>query len=208
MRVRSNSPLFVLLVAFLLITACSSSTVVARDTRPAVTADESSADDDLDEADEAADPTDESRSAVDPEATSVPPREADEQSGFGLGGDDQIQGLIDDCQADSDPACDILFQLSEYESAEEAIALTCGGRSDAEVLFCTPDIQNDGEFLHFDIESAGLDDLVTACEDGDMTICDFLYFRSPVGSTFEQIGNTCGGRTSVALPDCRTFFAE
>lgn len=210
--VRARSPFLLILVAGLLLaTACSSTTVVARDSRPAASEDagadqgDAAPDDDSDatrDGDTSGEPT------PDPDPTAVAPRDVEENSGFGLGGEDQIAGLMADCEADSDLACDILYQLSEFDSDEEALAIRCGGRSDVDVLFCTDDIQNEGEFLHFDVESPGLVDLVTACEEGDMTACDFLYFRSPIGSTFEQIGNTCGGRTSVALPDCRTLFAE
>jgi hypothetical protein len=41
-----------------------------------------------------------------------------------------------------------------------------------------------------------------------MTACDFLYYRSPIGSQLEEIGSTCGGRINVALPDCRSTIAE
>ena len=39
-----------------------------------------------------------------------------------------------------------------------------------------------------------LDALWDACEDGDGDACDDLYFQSPVGSEYEEFGDTCGGR--------------
>ena len=131
--------------------------------------------------------------------------EIEDDESFGIGGDEQLAGLLEDCQGGSDQACDILFQLSPPDSAEEEVALTCGGRAaDEEVDFCTSGVDANAGSYFFDLASPGLDDIATACEDGDMTACDFLYFRSPVGSRYEELGTSCGGRTTVAIPDCRT----
>lgn len=43
-------------------------------------------------------------------------------------------------------------------------------------------------------EDAVLDALWTQCGEGDAAACDTLYFDSPVGSTYEEFGLTCGGR--------------
>ncbi|TDE88576.1 hypothetical protein EXU48_22910 [Occultella glacieicola] len=40
-----------------------------------------------------------------------------------------------------------------------------------------------------------LDRLHDQCEAGDYAACDDLYFESPVGSEYEEFGDTCGGRT-------------
>lgn len=122
---------------------------------------------------------------------------------------EQVRSLIADCESNSDLACDILLSISVPDSDNEAIALACGGRDAALDAFCTDDIDVTSEdSIWFDEDSAGLPALVTACEDGDMTSCDFLYFRSDFDSELEQIGNTCGGRIDVAIPDCRTALAD
>ena len=39
-----------------------------------------------------------------------------------------------------------------------------------------------------------LDGLWTACENGDGTACDRLYYDAPFDTRYEQFGNTCGDR--------------
>lgn len=217
----------VVAIAAVLAMSCSSTTtMVERADRPTDTttssdapAGDQAADDDMEE--DAAD-EDSTEDAAD-DATDEQPVTSDDQSddagedadedneeeaGFGLGGAVQLASLLADCEADSDQACDILFQLSAVDSIEEAAALSCGGRSETETPFCTEGVEADGEQLHFDESSPGLSQIVIDCEGGDMTACDFLYYRSPLGSTYEETGNSCGGRTDVALPDCRTFFDD
>jgi hypothetical protein len=43
-------------------------------------------------------------------------------------------------------------------------------------------------------DDAELDALYDACADGDGQACDDLFFQSPLGSDYEEFGNTCGGR--------------
>ena len=219
-----------LAAAVFFVSACSSSTVSTRDQRPTVVpieatvetqevdneaavddraidneadADDPSNDEDQDRGDRSDGP------AGDEAEDSLSPRELEEAEGFGLGGAEQIEGLLTDCDAGSDLACDVLFQLSDFNSPEEAAAMTCAGRSTDARAFCTDGIEPETGQLFFDIDSEGLDAIVTLCEDdGDLTACDFLYFRSPVESEFEEIGATCGGRVAVAVPDCRTFLAQ
>ena len=229
-RVTLRSKLLTLLaIAALIVSACSSTTVVARNERPsavdgasaadASTSDgaapsESSADTDDDDAsvdladeDAAEDAADDRGSREGAEPTT--PRELEEEQGFGLGGAEQLQGLLVDCEGGSDMACDILFELSAFDSDEENAALTCGGRAETAQIFCTEGVSAIPDELVFDEDSEGLDVIVEACEDdGDMTACDFLYFRSPFESTYEEIGATCGGRVQVAVPDCRTFIDQ
>ena len=45
-------------------------------------------------------------------------------------------------------------------------------------------------------DSVELDALWDACEAGDMASCDDLFRDSPLGSEYEQFGQTCGERTS------------
>ena len=45
--------------------------------------------------------------------------------GFGLGGSEQLQGLLTDCADGNNLACDILYVISPFNSTEEAVAVTC-----------------------------------------------------------------------------------
>lgn len=130
-------------------------------------------------------------------------------SGFGLGGAEQLESLLADCEDGSDLACDVLFQISAFDSSEETAALSCGGRSDTTVVFCTEGVEALPDELVFDPDSDGIDAVVDQCvDDGDMTACDFLFYRSPIDSELQEVGGTCGGRITVAVPDCRTALAE
>jgi hypothetical protein len=42
-----------------------------------------------------------------------------------------------------------------------------------------------------------LDEHALRCHDGVMSVCDELYALSPLGSTYEQYGLTCGGRVKA-----------
>ena len=46
-----------------------------------------------------------------------------------------------------------------------------------------------------DTSTAELDELRDRCADEDWQACDDLYFESPVGSDYEEFGDTCGNRT-------------
>ncbi len=134
-------------------------------------------------------------------------RDVDLAEGFGLGGAEQLQGLLDDCQDGNDLACDILLTISAFDSPEEGAAISCGGRAETSVAFCTAGFDAGEDGLVFDPNSQGLDRVVEACQvDGNMTACDFLYYRSPLDSEYQAIGDTCGGRVNVAVPDCRSMI--
>ena len=207
MRTKLNL-IICLAAAALFVAACSSTTVVARDERPAA---EASSDADG-TTDSTPDEDTDAEAASDPDAATEDIEAEIERAkvdGFGLGGAEQLDSLLDDCEQSSDLACDVLFQLSAFDTVEETTALTCGGRSENTVEFCTEGIESQGDSPAFEIDSEGLDAVVELCtDDADMTACDFLFYRSPVGSEFEQLGGTCGGRVAVAVPDCRTFLAE
>lgn len=44
------------------------------------------------------------------------------------------------------------------------------------------------------VSDATMEQLATQCEEGSMASCDTLSFIAPSGSTYEEIGNTCGYR--------------
>ena len=66
----------------------------------------------------------------------------------------------------------------------------------------------DGDDISFDLDTSGssssgvddygddpaMDALFDACQAGDGAACDELYWSSPLGSRYEDFGNTCGGR--------------
>jgi hypothetical protein len=200
--------------------ACSSTTVVASDERTtgASTDDSTQADTESDGPDAAdradsdtqdeADPADHDDDRGGRDDTPTPP-EVEIAEGFGLGGAEQLQGLLADCEDGNDLACDILYQISAFDSPEEDAAVTCGGRTDVAVTFCTAGIDAGEDELVFDPDSAGLERVIEACQvDGNMTACDFLYYRSPIDSEFQEVGGTCGGRVNVAVPDCRSVIDE
>ena len=103
-------------------------------------------------------------------------------------------------------ACDILFHFTDHNSDAEAVALDCGGRGPVAETFCTPGVEADSPNVWFTEDSSAVGEIVGACQDGDMIACDFLFVRSPIDSDFEKIGLTCGGRTPVSNPNCRTEF--
>lgn len=199
--------LFCVCALALFVSACSSTTVVAETQRQAAPELDI---DPVDGADVSVEDGASDSQATDSAETdgALSPSQLEEEDSFGLGGSDQLRSLMRDCAADNDMACDILYQISAFDSPEEDMAVTCAGRSETTVFFCTQGIEQvSGEFA-FDPASPALPGIVEACEQGDFTACDFLYFRSPIGSEFEEIGNTCAGRTQVAVPDCRTAFAD
>lgn len=55
---------------------------------------------------------------------------------------------------------------------------------------------------------ATLDGLWDACDAGDAAACDELYLRSPIGSEYEDFGETCGGRSESVTELCEDQFAE
>lgn len=51
-------------------------------------------------------------------------------------------------------------------------------------------------------EDASLDALWDECEAGDARSCDQLFWSSPLGSTYEIFGMTCGGRFEASPMSC------
>ncbi|WP_369136769.1 hypothetical protein [Modestobacter versicolor] len=58
-------------------------------------------------------------------------------------------------------------------------------------------------------EDPGLDRLAQECHDGRMRACDDLYTDSPVGSDYEDYGDTCAGRRGGgAWSFCADVFSD
>ena len=51
-------------------------------------------------------------------------------------------------------------------------------------------------------DDASLDALWDECEAGDAGSCDDLFWSSPLGSTYEAFGMTCGGRFEGSMRSC------
>lgn len=99
--------------------------------------------------------------------------------------------------------CDTLYRVTPIDSAGEAYGETCGGRNapipngcGAEYDWSLPEAQQPG-----DLGSSEFDALGEDCFDGDLAACDRLYAITPIDSTAEAYGWTCGGRSPVAALD-------
>ncbi|HSL59740.1 MAG TPA: hypothetical protein VK866_17965 [Acidimicrobiales bacterium] len=66
--------------------------------------------------------------------------------------------------------------------------------------------EGEGGGIDSDAQSYGddpeLDALWDACEGGDGQACDDLFFQSPIGSEYEEFGDTCGGRFEAGEVFC------
>ena len=119
-------------------------------------------------------------------------------SGF-YGSDLFLDALFDDCGAGDGQACDDLFLESPVDSFYETYAAHCGGRYPGTNLLCVDifdgtvdlDIQLAADSYGADL---GLDILWDECGAGSAEACDNLWLESPVDSTYEAYGYTCGGR--------------
>lgn len=129
----------------------------------------------------------------------------DGQSPGDLGSERPLDDLADGCFEGDLTQCDLLYGLSEDGSDYQLYGDTCAGRQDSGTgEFCTevfdflvPDGQSPGDLGNDD----ELDELADECFDGDLGACDELYAESPVGSSYETYGITCGGRQPVSIAD-------
>jgi len=120
------------------------------------------------------------------------------------GDDARFDAMYDDCVDGDVRACDLLYLQASEGSEYDEVASTCAGASPAGDVFCWPQTEVDDTGAA-PADSPALPLLAADCEAGDLTACDLLFRLAPVGSEYEQIGDTCAGRVAVgALPDCRT----
>lgn len=198
------APLLALVTVALLVAACASTTVIGegRLSTPVDAATERG-DRALPETERAAEAEIEDTATTTDESAA----QSFDDDIVSLGSAELVAAWSEECTNGSDLACDVLFTMTERESDAELLAQTCGGRSDVEVRFCTADIEPFEDRLWFDATSPGLPDVVEDCQNGDLISCDFLYFRSEVGSTYEELGTSCGNRVAIAVPDCRSALA-
>ena len=112
------------------------------------------------------------------------------------GSDDALDALYDQC-ADGDwAACDELYMESPSGSAYEEFGDTCGNLTDGGT-YCVDEFAVDqpSDDASGYGDDPDLDLLWDACADGDGQACDDLYSSSPLGSLYEEFGDTCGGTT-------------
>ncbi|WP_263119880.1 DUF4190 domain-containing protein [Cellulomonas sp. RIT-PI-Y] len=120
----------------------------------------------------------------------------------------ELDRLHASCAAGVMDDCDNLYYESDIDSEEEAFAETCGGITTDSGGVCylqdedfgTDDSTQDDSSSD-DAQSYGddatLDTLWDACEAGDPDSCDDLYWQAPLGSEYEEFGETCGNRTTT-----------
>lgn len=122
------------------------------------------------------------------------------------GDDEALDALQDECEDGDGRACDLLYLRSSSESTYESVGETCAGANPAADDFCSDEVELDVDGFAPE-DSPGLPILAADCEAGDLTACDLLFSIAPLGSEFEAVGQSCGGRIPTgALPDCRTRF--
>lgn len=128
---------------------------------------------------------------------------------MGLGGDAQAFGddpgldlLADQCRADDDRACDLLYSTSPQDSDYWVLAEDCDGRGLQSELMCTIGMVDEDGDGYFDDTSSGWADVLLDCTDGDMVACDFAYWHSRPQSEPERTGFTCGERIAVINTSC------
>ncbi len=101
------------------------------------------------------------------------------------------------CEDEVYDACDDLYLSAPIDTGYEAFGSTCGGRTDELVGGCAAEFGAD-EGGDFDAEAfgddPGNDALYVACDDGDLNACDVLFFNSALGSEYELLASSCGGR--------------
>jgi len=124
------------------------------------------------------------------------------------GDDAELDALWDACEAENWQACDDLYWASPVGSEYETFGDTCGDRSSG-ASACVDEFGDgttaddgtvDGANTYGD--DAELDALWDACAGGDGQACDDLYWGSPLGSEYEDFGNTCGGRVPEGTSSC------
>lgn len=126
-----------------------------------------------------------------------------------IGDDISFDRLAERCLDGSDPACDLLFGRAAEDSEYAVLAEDCAGRGLDSVSICTSGFVDTDSNGFMDDDSPGWPALFTACRQGDMLACDFIYFWAELGSEGERIGETCGERRAVAADaTCISLYGE
>ncbi|MDO5495463.1 MAG: hypothetical protein Q4G64_07110 [bacterium] len=96
-------------------------------------------------------------------------------------------------------ACDELYWSSAVDSGYEEFAVTCGGTSSGRLGTCDDEAQQ--AVTDIPAEDPALERLSQACLGGDMEACDDLFDLTDEGSTFYEIGASCGRTQPVTYPE-------
>jgi hypothetical protein len=119
-------------------------------------------------------------------------------TGVEYGTDPVLDLLWDWCEDDAMWACDELYLTSLAGSDYEWFGATCGERVETDeyctVLFGAPEADTLGDVRE-------LDELWEACASGagDWALaCDLLFMVAPLGSEYEEFGDSCGQRNEPA----------
>jgi hypothetical protein len=122
------------------------------------------------------------------------------------GDDPELDALHDGCAAGDATACDDLYWQSPFGSAYEAFGATCGnvGPESSDCATLLGGAGNSGSAGEPDGygDDPELDALWDQCGAGDGDACDELFFSSPVGSAYEDFGDTCGGLFEAGTVFC------
>ncbi|MCL3860599.1 hypothetical protein [Actinotalea sp. K2] len=115
--------------------------------------------------------------------------------GTSYGDDPALDALWDACADEEWQACDDLFLESPLGSEYERFGDTCGDRTGGGPS-CSEQMAGPAP-TSTDVDAYGddpdLDVLWDACAAGDGQACDDLYLEAPLGSQYEDFGDTCGG---------------
>lgn len=118
------------------------------------------------------------------------------------GSDPELDALYDACADGDMVACDELYFNSGYGTEYEEFAITCGGTDTDNYGFCDSSGSTDGSGAMNYGDDATLDALYDECEGGDLAACDTMWWDSEIGSEYEELAETCGGRTDYAAGTC------
>lgn len=121
--------------------------------------------------------------------------------------DAQFDSLAEACFGGAFDACDQLYQQTPVGSTYETYGATCGGRIEERVNGGCQQVDEIGSNLGASPSSvideygsnAQFDDLALQCGQNDLGACDELYAVTPVGSSYEAYGATCGQRSETEL---------
>lgn len=115
------------------------------------------------------------------------------------GSDPTLDRLYDSCKDGNNGDCDSLYWQAPLGSGYEDYGRSCAGRQRPDgSLTCEgsgsanpPSASASPDAYGSDPE---LDRLQDSCAGGNNADCDSLYWRSPLGSDYEEFGRSCGGR--------------
>ena len=117
---------------------------------------------------------------------------ADAFPGGDLGSDPELDALVTQCENEDWAACDDLYERAPMGSEYEEFGDTCGNRTDGGT-YCVEEFGDTTGSGGTYGDDPTLDALWDACAAGDGQACDDLYNEAPIGSEYEEFGDTCAG---------------